>query len=69
MRSHPVVDMNNDSSPIRSDGRLMCPMYIYQAKKPSESRGPFDLLQQTTIIDAQNSFRPAGESECTLLRS
>ncbi len=69
MRSHPVVDMNNDSSPIRSDGRLMCPMYIYQAKKPSESRGPFDLLQQTTVIDAQNSFRPAGESECTLLRS
>jgi len=54
---------------IRADGRKMHPAFLFEVKKPEESRGPFDYykLLQTTAPD--DAFRPITEGGCAFVRS
>jgi branched-chain amino acid transport system substrate-binding protein len=41
-------------------------MYLLQAKKPSESKGEWDLMKVVATIPADEAFRSLSESECPL---
>jgi branched-chain amino acid transport system substrate-binding protein len=53
---------------IRADGRLMRTVYVGEVKKPSESKGPWDLYKGLKPISGEEAFRPLAESECPLVK-
>ena len=68
MKKMPVTDFMTKNGTIREDGRMMRDMYLLQAKKPSESKGEWDLMNVVATIPADEAFRPLSESECPLLK-
>jgi branched-chain amino acid transport system substrate-binding protein len=42
--------------------------FLVQAKKPSESKGPWDLVKLVQTIPGEQAFRPLSESECPLIK-
>ncbi|MBV5270507.1 MAG: ABC transporter substrate-binding protein [Afipia sp.] len=68
MKKIPVNDFMTKNGTIREDGRMMRDMYLLQAKKPSESKGEWDLMNVVATIPAAEAFRPLSESECPLIK-
>ena len=56
------------NTPLRADGRRMVPAYLFQVKKPSESKGEWDLYNKIADISAEDAARPLSESECPLVK-
>jgi branched-chain amino acid transport system substrate-binding protein len=52
---------------IRVDGRKIHPMYLFEVKKPEESKGPWDLYKLRATIPADEAFRPISEGKCPLV--
>jgi branched-chain amino acid transport system substrate-binding protein len=53
---------------IRQDGRKMHNMYLFEVKKPSESKGPYDYYKLISTMAAEEAFRPLDQSECPLVK-
>lgn len=53
---------------IRADGRKLHPLYLFEVKKPSQSKGPWDLYNVLATIPAERAFRPANADECSLVK-
>jgi branched-chain amino acid transport system substrate-binding protein len=68
MKATPTDDVVFGKGSIRADGRKIHPMYLQEVKKPSESRGPWDLLKITGTVSADKAFRPLGEGGCPLVK-
>ncbi|MBR0840392.1 ABC transporter substrate-binding protein [Bradyrhizobium liaoningense] len=68
MKKMPVNDFMTKNGTIREDGRMIRDMYLLQAKKPSESKGSWDLMKVVATIPADDAFRPLSESECPLVK-
>ena len=56
-------------SAIRADGRKIHDMYLFEVKKPEESKGPWDLYRTLATIPADQAFRPLAEGGCPLVKS
>lgn len=67
MREMPINDMFAKNGKLRVDGRMVHDMYLVQAKKPSESTGPWDLLKLVRVVPGDQAFRPLSQSECPLV--
>ena len=52
---------------IRADGRKIHPVYLFEAKKPSESKHSWDLLKQVAVTPAEDAFRPMNAGLCPLV--
>jgi branched-chain amino acid transport system substrate-binding protein len=52
---------------IRPDGRKMHSMYLFEVKKPSESKGPWDYYKLLATIPAEQAFRPLDQGGCPLV--
>jgi branched-chain amino acid transport system substrate-binding protein len=68
MREIPIKDAVMRNASIRSDGRVIHDMYLYEAKKPSESKGEWDLAKLVATIPANQAFQPLSESTCPLVK-
>lgn len=68
MREMPVNDMFAKNGKLRIDGRMVHDMYLVQAKKPSESADPWDLLNLVKVVPGDEAFRPLSQSECPLVK-
>ena len=66
MRRVPAEDPLFGRSEVRSDGRVIHPMYLFQVKKPAELKGPWDYYRLIATIPAENAFRPLEEGGCPL---
>jgi branched-chain amino acid transport system substrate-binding protein len=53
---------------VRQDGRVLFPADLYRVKAPSESKGPWDYLQQVSAIPEDQMFLPPDPSQCALLQ-
>ncbi|MCP9626090.1 ABC transporter substrate-binding protein [Rhodopseudomonas palustris] len=53
---------------IRQDGRVVHPMYLFEVKKPEESKYPYDYYRLVSTITADKAFRPIGEGGCELVK-
>ena len=53
---------------VRQDGRVLFGADLYRVKAPSESREPWDYLQQVAAIPEDQMFLPPDPSQCSLLR-
>jgi branched-chain amino acid transport system substrate-binding protein len=54
---------------IRPDGRKIHPSFLFEVKKPEESRGPWDYYKLLQTTEADKAFRPLAEGGCNLVRS
>jgi branched-chain amino acid transport system substrate-binding protein len=43
-------------------------MYLYEVKKPEESKGEWDLSKLVATIPAQDAFQPLSASTCPLVK-
>jgi branched-chain amino acid transport system substrate-binding protein len=43
-------------------------VYLYEVKKPSESKGPWDYYKLRATIPAAEAFRPLSQSDCPLVK-
>ncbi len=68
MKEMPTDDPLFGKGKIRVDGRKIHPMYMFQVKKPSESKGPWDLYNLQATIPADEAFKPLAESDCPLVK-
>jgi branched-chain amino acid transport system substrate-binding protein len=68
MRKLPIVDPIMHNASILPNGRVIHDMYLYQAKSPAESKGPWDLAKLVATIPAKDAFQPLSESTCPLLK-
>ncbi|MDE2364740.1 MAG: ABC transporter substrate-binding protein [Hyphomicrobiales bacterium] len=55
-------------TPLRADGRRMVKAYLREVKKPSESKGEWDLFKTVATISAEDAARPLSQSECPLVK-
>jgi branched-chain amino acid transport system substrate-binding protein len=52
---------------VRVDGRGIHPAYLFEVKKPEESKGPNDLYKLRATIPADEAFRPLKDGGCPLV--
>jgi branched-chain amino acid transport system substrate-binding protein len=53
---------------IRADGRKLHPMYLFEVKKPAESKAPWDYYKLRATIPADQAFRPMDQGDCPLVK-
>jgi len=68
MKATPVNDFMTKNGKIRDDGRLVRDMYLFEVKKPSESKGPWDYYKQLAVIPGDEAFKLPGPSQCPLVK-
>ncbi|HKX41053.1 MAG TPA: ABC transporter substrate-binding protein [Burkholderiaceae bacterium] len=68
MKATPINDFFATNGRIREDGRMVHDMYVYEVKKPSESKYPWDYYKLRATIPADVAFRPLAESACPLVK-
>jgi branched-chain amino acid transport system substrate-binding protein len=68
MRSTPINDFFVKNGAIRDDGRMVHEMYLYEVKKPVESKGAWDYYKLAATIPADEAFLPLSESKCPLVK-
>jgi branched-chain amino acid transport system substrate-binding protein len=68
MKELPTDDPLFGKGVIRADGRKIHPAYLFEVKKPSESKYPWDYYKLLATIPAEEAFRPLAQSECPLVK-
>ena len=68
MKELPTDDPLFGKGTIRADGRKVHPVYLFEVKKPSESKGPYDYYHLRATIPADKAFRPLNEGGCPLVK-
>lgn len=66
MKEMPSDDSLFGKGTVRSDGRHIHPMYLFEVKKPDESKAPWDYYKVRATIPAGEAFRPLDQGGCTL---
>ena len=69
MKAMPCDDDAFGPGRIREDGRKLHPAYLFEVKKPEESRGLFDYYKLLQTTGAEQAFRPLSEGGCPLIRA
>ena len=69
MKAMPTDDPLFGRGTIRADGRKIHDAYLYEVKKPAESKGPWDLYKLLATIPGDQAFRPLAEGGCPLVKS
>ena len=67
MKAMPTDDKLFGKGTIRADGRKIHDMYLFEVKKPEESKEPWDLYKLRATIPAAEAFRPLKEGGCPLV--
>src|SRR5690348_10341216 len=68
MKELPTDDPLFGKGTIRVDGRKIHPSYLFEVKKPSESKYPYDYYKLRATIPADQSFRPLKDGGCDLVK-
>ncbi|MCC7327381.1 MAG: ABC transporter substrate-binding protein [Burkholderiales bacterium] len=68
MKEMPTDDPLFGKGTIRADGRKIHPAYLFEVKKPSESKGPWDYYKVRATIPADQAFRPMKDGGCPLVK-
>ena len=67
MKATPTEDDCFGAGSIRVDGRKIHPCYLFEVKKPAESKGPWDYYKLLATTPAEEAFRPLKDGGCSLV--
>ena len=68
MKSMPTEDDLFGKGEIQPNGRTIHNAYLFEVKKPSESKGPWDFYKLVGTVPGDQAFTPLSESKCPLLK-
>ena len=68
MKELPTDDPLFGKGSIRVDGRKIHPAYLFEVKKPSESKSDWDFYKLREVIPGDQAFRPLKDSACKLVK-
>ena len=68
MKETPINDFMTKNGKIREDGRLIRDMYLFEVKKPEESKGEWDFYKLIRTIPGEEAFKRPGGNECPLVK-
>jgi branched-chain amino acid transport system substrate-binding protein len=68
MKEMPTDDPLFGKGTVRADGRKIHPAYLFEVKKPSESKYPGDFYKTRATIPVEEAFRPLREGGCPLVQ-
>src|SRR5881296_727765 len=68
MKELPTDDPVFGKGMVRADGRKIHPVYLFEVKKPSESKGPWDYYKVRATVPAEQAFRPMDQGHCPLVK-
>ncbi|MCS3725571.1 ABC transporter substrate-binding protein [Bradyrhizobium betae] len=68
MKSMPTEDDLFGKGEIQPNGRTIHSAYLFEVKKPSESKGPWDFYKLVGTVSGDQAFTPLSESKCALLK-
>jgi branched-chain amino acid transport system substrate-binding protein len=69
MKAMPVEDDCFGKTTIRQDGRNLVPSYLFEVKKPSESKGPWDYFKLVATTPGEEAFRPLADGHCGFIKA
>ncbi len=69
MKAKPVEDDAFGTSKIRADGRNMVPAYLFEVKKPSDSKGPWDYYHLRATTRGEEAYRPLADGHCPFIKA
>jgi branched-chain amino acid transport system substrate-binding protein len=68
MKELPTDDPIFGKGVLRADGRHIIPAYLFEVKKPEESKGPWDYYKLIATIAPEDAAKPLEASECPLVK-
>src|SRR5438477_496979 len=68
MKETPINDMFAKNGKIRGDGRMVHEMYLFDVKKPSESKARWDYYKLVGTVPGNEAFQPLEQSRCPLVK-
>ncbi|WP_315754181.1 MULTISPECIES: ABC transporter substrate-binding protein [unclassified Bradyrhizobium] len=68
MRETPVRDAFTDNGVVREDGRMVHSMFLFEVKKPEESKGPWDYYKVLAEVPGDQVFRPMKDGNCPYVK-
>jgi len=68
MKETPINDMFARNGRIREDGRMIHDMYLFEVKKPSESKGRWDDYKLLATVPGDEAFQSLEQSRCPLVK-
>jgi branched-chain amino acid transport system substrate-binding protein len=68
MKDTPINDMFAKNGRIREDGRMVHDMYLFEVKKPSESKARWDDYRLLATVSGDDAFQPLSASRCPLVK-
>jgi branched-chain amino acid transport system substrate-binding protein len=68
LKAKPINDFVIRNGRIRGDGMLVHDMFLYEVKKPNESKGPWDLYERVATIPGAEAFKRPHGNECPLFK-
>jgi branched-chain amino acid transport system substrate-binding protein len=68
MKEIPTDDPLFGKGPLRIDGRRIIPAYLFEVKKPEESKYPWDYYKLVATIPPEDAAKPLEASECPLVK-
>jgi branched-chain amino acid transport system substrate-binding protein len=68
MKSMPTDDPLFGKGEIQPNGRTIHSAYLFEVKKPSESKAPWDFYKLVGTVPGDQAFTPLSESKCALLK-
>ncbi len=69
MKKMPTDDDAFGHCSIREDGQFMCPSYLFQVKKPSESKYPWDYYKLVKTTSAEDSYQSMATEGCPMVKA
>ncbi len=64
MKAMPADDDCFGPTTIRADGRHLTPSYLFEVKKPAESKGPWDYYKLVVATSGEDAYRPVADGHC-----
>jgi len=68
LKSKPINDFVIRNGHFQEDGMLVHDMYLYEVKKPSESKGEWDLYKLIATIPGDQAYKRPNGNECPLVK-
>ena len=66
MKRLPTDDPLFGKGSVRSDGRKLHSMYLFEVKAPGQSKEPWDYYNVVREVPANEAFRPLAEGGCVM---
>jgi branched-chain amino acid transport system substrate-binding protein len=68
LKELPVDDFFAQGGKVLENGRMVHDLYLFEVKKPSESKKPWDYYKQIAVVPGDKAFPSAKDSGCPLTK-